>query len=134
MIGLAGCQIAYVKPAKGEMAGDVNVYQGFSRSAVGAQNTLDAASTKTSNILTAEVNPELNSEINPELNSATDLDLSSEINPALASEINPSVSGNSAEVNPELDADINAEISDIYKSEPAPVEEEEVSTVDETEE
>lgn len=116
-----GCQIAYVKPTKGEMAGDVTVYQGFSRSAVGAQNTLDADVTKTAAILTADVSPELNSEINPELSSATELDLSSEINPALASEINPEIA---SEVNPELDTNINAEISDIYKSEAAPIGEE----------
>ena len=102
-----GCQVSYVKPTRGESASNITVYQGFSRSAVGAQNTLDAATTKTSSMLTAQVNPELNSEINPAL--------SSEVNPALASEINPELSGNSAEVNPEIDANIEAEVSDIYK-------------------
>lgn len=117
-----GCQVSYVRPSKGDMAGTINVYQGFSRSAVGSQNTVDADVTKTSEMLTADISPELSSEINPELNSAYDLDLSSEVNPAFASEINP-----------ELDTNINAEISDIYKSETAPevkeepVEEEEVA-------
>ena len=113
----SGCQVAYVKPAKGEMAGDVTVYQGFSRSAVGAQNTLDAATTKTSEFLTADVSPELSSEINPAISSEINPGLSSEINPTLASEINPSVAGNSAEINPdiatELAADISPEVSDI---------------------
>jgi len=102
-----GCQVSYVKPTRGESASNITVYQGFSRSAVGAQNTLDAATTKTSSMLTAQVNPELNSEINPAV--------SSEVNPALASEINPNLSGNSAEVNPEIDTNIEAEVSDIYK-------------------
>jgi len=134
----SGCQVAYVKPAKGEMAGDVTVYQGFSRSAVGAQNTLDAATTKTSEFLTADVSPELSSEINPSI--------SSEINPALASEINPSLAGNSAEITPEvsteLAADVSPEISpelevsdlsDVATGGAEPIEEEEAEEVVEDE-
>jgi hypothetical protein len=132
-----GCQVAYIRPPSGDMAGDFNVYQGFSRSAVGAQNTVDAASTKTSAILTADISPELNSEINPELNSAYDLDLSSEINPALASEINPSISGNSAEINPEIATELSPELevsdlSDVATGGAAATEEEPISTTDET--
>lgn len=108
-----GCQVAYIRPPSGDMAGDISVNMGFSRSAVGAENTVDADVTKTSAILTADVSPELNSEINPELSSATDLDLSSEINPAFASEINPSVTGNSAEINPEIATELSPEISDL---------------------
>jgi len=129
-----GCQISYVKTPRGETAGAVTVYQGFSRSAVGGQNTVDAASTKTSAILTASINPELNSEINPSL--------SSEINPALSAAMNPSIAGNSAEINPELESEFNpvldVEISDLYNGaatvESEPVEEEEVPTITETEE
>jgi len=117
-----GCQVSYVKLPRGETAGNVTVYQGFSRSAVGGQNTVDAASTKTSAVLTASINPELNSEINPSR--------SSEISPALASEINPELA---SAINPVLDI----EISDLYNGatsvESAP-EEEEVSPITETEE
>jgi hypothetical protein len=127
-----GCQVSYVRPSKGDMAGTVNVYQGFSRSAVGAQNTVDAGVTKTSAILTADISPELNSEINPELSSETELALSSEINPALASEINPSISGNSAEINPEIATELSPELEVSDLSDVATGGAEPISTIDET--
>jgi len=106
-----GCQVAYVRPPSGDMAGNITVNQGFSRSVLGEGNELNADVTKTAAILTADISPELHSEINPELNSAYELDLSSEINPALASEINPSISGNSAEINPEVSTELAADVS-----------------------
>lgn len=117
-----GCQVSYVKIPKGDMAGNVTVNQGFSRSSVGEGNKVEASSTKTSSILTAQINPKLNSEINPSI--------SSEVNPAISSEVNPALA---SEINPRLDTDINAQISDIYKTETvAEPSEEEVAEITET--
>ena len=88
-IFLAGCQVSIVRPPSGDVAGSINVYQGFSRSAVGAQNTVDAASS----VLTADV--------------------SSEINPALDSEYGLSLA---SEINPEVSAEIDAEVSELYNT------------------
>ena len=130
-----GCQVAYVRPPSGDMAGNITVNQGFSRSVLGEGNELNADVTKTAAILTADISPELSSEINPELNSAYELDLSSEINPALASEINPSISGNSAEINPEIATELSPELevsdlSDVDTSGAAATEEEETEVVE----
>ncbi len=81
---LTGCQVSIVRPPSGDVAGSINVYQGFSRSAVGAQNTVDAASS----VLAADVS----SEINPALDSKYGLTLASEMNPEVSAKIDAEVS------------------------------------------